>query len=416
MNNERWAACTIASANYLDFVMTSYTSFSRYHPGQRYFVLIVDEPEQVAQRDYPFEVVYAKDLPLRDFYGVAFRFDVLELNTNVKPTFLKHLLQHGDIDKVLYFDPDIFFYRPLDEVVALLENNAIVLTPHCMTPIQDSLKPAEQDFLRTGVFNLGFIGLRFSEEACRMLDWWEERCLTRGYHEIPSGLFVDQKWINLVPCFFSSVHILKHPGCNMAYWNLHERTLVKNSLGQWIVNDQYPLVFFHFSGIVPDSETVLSKYQNRFQLSQRPDLAELFLQYRLELKKNRQQYENLKLVYSYGCFSNGKPIPLLTRRIFGRLHEKFGPVNPFDATGPFYKWASERGLAGTEESSKNYTALTYDKNDFRLRLIHKILYILLRAVGINRYMLLMKYLSFISVLGNQAVLFNADDFQSRQGK
>ena len=202
----------------------------------------------------------------------------------------------------------------------------------------------------------------------------------------------------------------------MAYWNLHERTLVKNSLGQWIVNDQYPLVFFHFSGIVPDSETVLSKYQNRFQLSQRPDLAELFLQYRLELKKNRQQYENLKLVYSYGCFSNGKPIPLLTRRIFGRLHEKFGPVNPFDATGPFYKWASERGLAGTEESSKNYTALTYDKNDFRLRLIHKILYILLRAVGINRYMLLMKYLSFISVLGNQAVLFNADDFQSRQGK
>ena len=88
MNKERWAACTIASANYLDFVMTSYESFFRYHPGQRFFVLIVDEPEQVAQRDYPFEVVYAKDLPIRDFYSVAFRFDVLELNTNVKPTFL----------------------------------------------------------------------------------------------------------------------------------------------------------------------------------------------------------------------------------------------------------------------------------------------------------------------------------------
>ena len=71
---------------------------------------------------------------------------------------------------------------------------------------------------------------------------------------------------------------------------------------------------------------------------------------------------------------------------------------------------------GTEESSKTYTALTYDKNDFRLRLIHKLLYVLLRVVGINRYMLLMKYLSFISVLGNQTVLFNADDFQSRQGK
>ena len=416
MNKERWAACTIASANYLDFVMTSYESFFRYHPGQRFFVLVVDEPEQVAQRDYPFEVVYAKDLPIRDFYSVAFRFDVLELNTNVKPTFLKHLLQRGDIDKVLYFDPDIFFYQPLDEVVALLGKNAIVLTPHCMTPIHDSLKPAEQDFLRTGVFNLGFIGLRSSDETFQMLDWWEERCLTLGYHEIPSGLFVDQKWINLVPCFFSSVYVLKHPGCNMAYWNLHERNLGKNSLGQWIVNGQFPLVFFHFSGISPDSETVLSKYQNRFLLANRPDLVELFQQYRADLRKVMRLFPNAKAPYSYGCFSNGKPIPLLTRRVFGRLHEKFGPVNPFDATGPFYKWASERGLAGTEESSKTYTALTYDKNDFRLRLIHKFLYILLRVVGINRYMLLMKYLSFVSVLGNQTVLFNADDFRSRQEK
>ena len=143
---------------------------------------------------------------------------------------------------------------------------------------------------------------------------------------------------------------------------------------------------------------------------------ELFQQYRADLRKVMRLFPNAKAPYSYGCFSNGKPIPLLTRRVFGRLHEKFGPVNPFDATGPFYKWASERGLAGTEESSKTYTALTYDKNDFRLRLIHKFLYILLRVVGINRYMLLMKYLSFVSVLGNQTVLFNADDFRSRQEK
>ena len=202
----------------------------------------------------------------------------------------------------------------------------------------------------------------------------------------------------------------------MAYWNLHERNLGKNSLGQWIVNGQFPLVFFHFSGISPDSETVLSKYQNRFLLANRPDLVELFQQYRADLRKVMRLFPNAKAPYSYGCFSNGKPIPLLTRRVFGRLHEKFGPVNPFDATGPFYKWASERGLAGTEESSKTYTALTYDKNDFRLRLIHKFLYILLRVVGINRYMLLMKYLSFVSVLGNQTVLFNADYFQSGQGK
>lgn len=409
MNNESWAGCTIASANYLHFVMTSYESFIRYHPGQRFYVLIVDEPEQLVQRDYPFEVMYAKNLPIKDFYGSAFQFDVLELNTNVKPTFIKHLLQRGDIDKVLYFDPDIFFYQPLDEVLAVLENNAIVLTPHCTSPIGGRLSPSEQDFLRTGIFNLGFIGLHNCPEAIRMLSWWEERCLTLGYHEIPSGLFVDQKWVNLVPCFFASVHILKHPGCNMAYWNLHERTLEKNSQGQWIVNGQFPLIFFHFSGIAPDSEMVLSKYQNRFVLSERPDLVEIFQQYRAELKKV-MQHLNVKATYSYGCYSNGKAIPLLTRRIFGRQRDKFGTDNPFDATGSFYKWASERGLGGTEKSPKNYTTLTYDESDFRLRLIHKSLYVLMRIVGVNRYMLLMKYLSFITVLGNQTVLFNADDY------
>src|ERR1017187_7472506 len=38
-------------------------------------------------------------------------------------------------------------------------------------------------------------------------------------------MFVDQKWINLAPCFFENVKILKQPGCNMAFWNLHERHL-----------------------------------------------------------------------------------------------------------------------------------------------------------------------------------------------
>ncbi len=49
-----------------------------------------------------------------------------------------------------------------------------------------------------GVFNLGFIGLSKAAETERFLDWWERRCLNLGYNERWSGLFVDQKWINLV--------------------------------------------------------------------------------------------------------------------------------------------------------------------------------------------------------------------------
>lgn len=407
MSASNKAACTIASANYLRFVMTLYDSYMRYHPGQRFFVLIVDHPAVMPQGEYPFEIVFAEELPIKNFAHVAFQFDVLELNTNVKPTFLKYLLQRRGVDQILYFDPDIFVYHALDSVFALLHENSIVLTPHCTIPIEDQQEPSEQNFLRTGVFNLGFIGLKQCKEAFLMLDWWETRCLNLGYHELATGLFVDQKWMNLIPCYFSSVHVLKHPGCNVAYWNLHERILSTNTEGKLFVNGQYPLVFFHFSGIVAEDESSLSKYQNRYTFQQRPDIVPLFDAYRGQLKKYIAGFCRA-YSYSYGCFSNGKPIPALVRRLFGAWRHSLGDADPFDTDSAFYRWVVAQGLIGVAREGKKYSALTYNKSDWRLRIIHKLLRLSLRILGVYRYTLLMQYLSYIVVLRNQAVLFDGN--------
>jgi len=408
--NEQFTVCTIASANYLAFVRSACDSFLQHHPGSNFVVLLVDEPRDPIDVSEPkFEIIYAKDLPLKDFREIAFRFDVLELNTNLKPTFLKFLLQRGNNEKLVYVDPDVYFYDSLAVVFAQLDQSSIVLTPHCTTPIADEFKPSEQDFLRTGSFNLGFIGLRRTAETMQMLDWWETRCLNLGYNEIPSGLFVDQKWMNLAPCFFSSLNILQHPGCNMAYWNLHERVVSLDASNHWLVNGQYRLIFFHFSGIVLGSEQVISKYQNRYSFQQRPDLAELFSQYRQQIQRFSNNGSQGRLPYSYGFFSNGNPIPQLTRRIFGKQGEKFAGQDPFDANGPFYDWAQKHGLVGTGALPPQYTALTYNKQDWRLRLIHKSLLLMFRLLGVNRYTLLMKYLSFITVLGNQTELFSEEE-------
>ena len=409
MSEKAVVACTIVSQNYLGFAATVSASYLMNHPNHQFVVLIVDEPtESLISEQYPFEVVFAKDLPIPDFRSIAFQFDILELNTNVKPTFLKYLFQQKCAEKVIYLDPDIFCYQPFDTLLALLDGSSIVLTPHCTQPIRDEYLPTEQDFLRTGIFNLGFIGLRHSEETLRLLDWWEQRCLSRGYHEIPSGLFVDQKWMNLAPCFFSSVHILKHPGYNMAYWNLHERSLGQDGSGRWVVNGTCLLVFFHFSGIDLNSLAGISKYQNRFDLANRPDLAELFLHYEKSLRTMLQSITCTNWRYSYGYFSDGKAVPQLTRRLFGKFREQFDGVDPFDAQGPFYVWARRKGLVAGYSQPPRYSALTYDKQDWRLQLIHKSLLIILRVVGVTRYTMLMKYLSFISVLGNQAELFRDD--------
>src|SRR3984885_3796175 len=204
------AACTIVSFNYLAYARTLCNSFLEFHPNDKFYVLLVDRlPQDFDPSRENFALVLVEELGIPDFESVAFKYGILELNTNVKPTFLKRLFTEG-IDQLIYFDPDILICAPLHPVFEALNANAIVLTPHCTSPNEEGAY-SEVLLLIDGVFNLGFIALSRAAETDRFLDWWEHRCLTLGYNERWAGLFVDQKWINLVPCYFDSVHVLKHP-------------------------------------------------------------------------------------------------------------------------------------------------------------------------------------------------------------
>lgn len=404
--NRPYAACTIISRNYLAFARVLARSFHAHHPGQAFFTLLVDRKKANDNfANEPFEVLYVEDIGVPDFLITAFRFDILELNTNVKPTLLKYLFRHTQSEKLIYVDPDIYFFRSASRVFDLLDTNSMIVTPHCVEPIHDSLRPSEQDFLKAGVFNLGFIALRKTDETLRMLDWWENRCLSLGFNDVRDGLFVDQCWINFLPCFFDSVLVLKDRGYNMAYWNLHERELSKGNEG-WLVNGHSPLVFFHFSGIeLHNADGEISRYQNRFSLASRTDLAEIFSFYRREVLAAGYDEANREYRYSFGFFSDGTPISLLSRRIcWQEGAEAFGS-DPFSANGELYLWAKQRGLLGKEQKEKSLSSLNYNKADCRLQVIHSGLRLILRVFGVGRYLQLMKYLSFISILRNQKTLF-----------
>jgi hypothetical protein len=143
----------------------------------------------------------------------------------------------------------------------------------------------EEDFLNSGLYNLGFIAVKKTSEGLEMINWWAERLLNKAYIDLSRGLFTDQIWINFVPLFFNKVKILKHPGYNMAYWNLHERRVSKKEK-EYYVNKQYPLVFYHFSGFNPLIPDILSKYQNRFAFQDLPEIRDLFTEYSIKLFQN----------------------------------------------------------------------------------------------------------------------------------
>jgi hypothetical protein len=200
----------------------------------------------------------------------------------------------------------------------------ITLTPHMLTPVDDEFWPNDKHILPTGVFNLGFLGLAQHPQLAFFLDWWADRCLKYGIRDAREGLFYDQIWMNYVPTFFESYHIIRDAGYNAANWNLHERTLTRDAAGKWWVNQQAELAFFHFSHYNIGAPEVISSYHNRFTFRNRPDLLPLFTEYRHQVISHRGEFLKT-LIPHYGELYrkaqklNPRNYRDIKRRILGRL-------------------------------------------------------------------------------------------------
>ena len=335
--------CTIASNNYLPFARVFAKSFLARHPEGRVWTLVVDEPDPTL--DYaaePFGVVFVKDLGIRSFRNVAFRYSILELNTAVKPYFLRYLVEREGCSSLCYFDPDILVTGDLGPLFATLEASDLILTPHILEGIDDDHYPGEREFLLSGIFNLGFLGFSANERTMRFLGWWEERLHQECVHRIEKGLFVDQKWMDFACAFVDGVEVLRDPGYNVAYWNLVHREIGRE--GDELVVGDRPLRFFHFSGVRLDNLEAISRYQDRFTLEDRPDVRPLFERYRDALVAEGA-LEQRDLPYAYGSFDDGRPIPQLARRILQRL-DPDGEIwsDPFSAGSrdSFLAWLTEQ--------------------------------------------------------------------------
>ena len=324
---------TIASKNYLAHVRTLLASVARHHPEfARVFVLCdeVDGYFDPAAED--FQTILAKDLEIDRFRHVAFQYSVVELNTAIKPFVVQHLMARHGFEQVIYLDPDIRVFRPLDELLELLAEHELVLTPHITAPLpQDGRVPDEKVLLRAGSYNLGFGAFQRTAAVERLLAWWSGHLARECYSAVSEGLFVDQRWMDLAPGMVPATAVLRHPGYNAAYWNLDHRPICQESPGTYRAAGE-PLAFFHFSGFDPRVPRQLSKYCDRFDLVQvNADTQTLFGLYSQELL-GHGFYEVLSWPYAYAKFRGGPRIPECCRRYFGKnLFEKIPTEqDPFD--------------------------------------------------------------------------------------
>jgi glycosyltransferase involved in cell wall biosynthesis len=319
--NEKCVFFTIASRNYLAYALTLMQSIAEHHPdAPRYLILADRDDGDPTFATAPFTTIPVEALALPDFDAFAFRYDIMEFNTAIKPYAFAHVRRLHPRSSIVYLDPDVLVVQPLIEVEAAFADGALaVLTPHLLAPIDDDRHPGEREIMSSGIYNCGFVAIGPHAEADRLIAWWAHRLEFGASNDVAAGLFTDQKWMDLVPGLFPDVRILRDEGYNLAYWNLSQRPLSRRA-GAWYAAER-PLAFVHFSGVDVDRPTQFSKHQNRHDQTTIGELLPLYQHYLDRLAGNGQAQHRVK-PYAFGRFADGEPICAPVRIVYRNYFDK----------------------------------------------------------------------------------------------
>jgi len=111
-------------------------------------------------------------------------------------------------------------------------------------------------------------------------------------------------YMNLAPVLFPDVKIIRHPGYNFAFWNVHERELTRQD-NTYFVNRKYPLVFIHFAKFNPLKPGYFTdpRHFNRIKHGENALISEISESYAKRLIDNHyNEYKNIRSVYSKSRF------------------------------------------------------------------------------------------------------------------
>ena len=166
-----------------------------------------------------------------------------------------------------------------------------------------------------------------SSEGRRFINWWADRLRDYCYDDIPGGLFTDQRWVDLAPCLFEDIYVIRDPGYNIATWNLTHRN-VAGSVENGLTVNGLPLRLYHFSGFDSGAqEAMLNKYggKNATLL----DMRKWYISRCEEMGQSKYG----KTPCAYGTFENGTKIETKHRVTYRSRQDliKHFP-NPFKTT------------------------------------------------------------------------------------
>lgn len=272
---------TVAAVNYLPFVLVLAESIQEQFPGARLSVLLTDaSPGVVAGIRGHFgadiDFLGCGDLEVDHLDSMRKYYSILEFNSACKILALDYQTRMLGRPECLFIDPDMFAMGDFVTSARALDRD-IVVTPHTLAPYpEDHELPNEMELATAGQVNGGYLFVRGSAATGSAIAWLVRQTRYNWFVAPSYGLYADQQWLSLLPLYFpSTVALLRDPGINIAYWNLHERRLRyaaantgdrgKNGTGVMMVEttttDRARL--FHFSGLPMQGNGRLTQHSGR---------------------------------------------------------------------------------------------------------------------------------------------------------
>lgn len=207
-----------------------------------------------------------------------------------RPAFFKFLIKNMHYHSVLHVGADVMFYSISDWLFDAYKEFDTAATPHSCAPYpDDGLRPHELQVHQTGYFNSDFVMYNGTKTTLDFLDFQIKEHNKCFGVDLSSGYFYDQVWLSFLP-FYTECKIIKDPRINVAYYNMHERRVIRTEKDQYWVqivempNVLYQLVCFQFTGYNPTEPSNLSKYNKRGRLVT-PDVVNLCIEYNDKLRE-----------------------------------------------------------------------------------------------------------------------------------